>query len=456
MEGTGSDEEDVVCLDRAVLGVDRSSFDDGQNVALYAFAGDVGPVGTALFGDLIEFVDEDDARFFRRFDGFVDDDVHIQAFFQFFFLEDFPGLGDGHLLFLLLFRHDAAQHFLEIVGQFFRRIARQDALEALVLFSHFDFDFPVVHLMGANVFKHLLPAVGLRLFQLLRFFRHFIVVIIAAEEDVHRVLDFFLDGLLRPEDLEDALVGFFFGLFFIALAFLFLDHADGIGHEVADHLFDVAADITDFGVFRRFDFDERRTDELGQAAGDFRLADASRPDEQDILGDDFILHVFTQAFAAPAVAQGDGDGFLGFPLADDVFIQFRHDLFWRQFCFFHENTSFLNFFDNDVVVGVDADIGCNMQGFFSDFPGRQVRVLHEGPCRSQGIVAAGTDGQDAVVRFDDFAVAGNEQDALAVSDQEQGFQLVKDFVGPPVLGQFDGTADEVAIVFVQFFFKVVE
>lgn len=69
MEGTGSDEEDVVCLDRAVLGVDRSSFDDGQNVALYAFAGDVGPVGTALFGDLIEFVDEDDARFFRRFDG---------------------------------------------------------------------------------------------------------------------------------------------------------------------------------------------------------------------------------------------------------------------------------------------------------------------------------------------------------------------------------------------------
>ena len=456
MEGTGSDEEDVVRLDRAVFRIDRGPFDDRQDIALYAFTGNVRPVRVAFFSNLIEFIDEDDARFFRRFNGLVDDDVHVQAFFQFFFFEDVSGLGDGHLLLFLLLRHNAAQHFLEVIGQFFRRISCQDTLETLVLFSHFDFDFPVVHLVGANIFKHLLAAVGLRFFELLRFFRRIVVIIVAAEEDVHRVLDLFLDGFLGPEDLKDALVGFFFRLFFIALAFLFLDHADGVGHEVADHLFDVATDIADFRIFRRFDFDERCADELGQAAGDFCLADTGRADEQDVLGDDFILHVFTQAFAAPAVAQGDGNGFLGFALADDVFIQFRHDLFWRQFCFFHGNTSFLDFFDNDIMVGVDADVGCDVQGLFSDVPGRQVRVLHEGPCRSQGVVAAGTDGQDAVVRFDDFAVAGNEQDALAVCNQEQGFQFVEDLVGPPVLGQFNGTADEVAVVFVQFRFEMVE
>lgn len=129
--------------------------------------------------------------------------------------------------------------------------------------------------------------------------------------------------------MENPFVGFGFGLFFIALAFLFLDHANGIGHEVADHLFDVAADVTDFGVLRRFDLDERRTDKFSQAAGNFRFADTGRADEENILGDDFILHGFAQAFAAPAVAQGNGHGFLSFALAYDIFVQFRHDLFWR-------------------------------------------------------------------------------------------------------------------------------
>lgn len=81
MEGTGSDEEDVVRLDRTVFRIDRGPFDDGQDVALYAFSGDVRPVGVAFFSDLIKFVDEDDSLFFCRFDGFIDDDVHVQAFF---------------------------------------------------------------------------------------------------------------------------------------------------------------------------------------------------------------------------------------------------------------------------------------------------------------------------------------------------------------------------------------
>ena len=42
MEGAGGDEQDVVGLDRAVLGVDGRPLDDRQEVALDALAGDVG------------------------------------------------------------------------------------------------------------------------------------------------------------------------------------------------------------------------------------------------------------------------------------------------------------------------------------------------------------------------------------------------------------------------------
>ena len=65
VEGAGSDKEDVVGLDRPVFRIDRSPFDDRQDVALDPFAGYVGTVGAAFFSNLIEFVDEDDARFFR-------------------------------------------------------------------------------------------------------------------------------------------------------------------------------------------------------------------------------------------------------------------------------------------------------------------------------------------------------------------------------------------------------
>ena len=70
MEGAGGDEQDVVGLDRAVLGVDRRSLDDRQQVALHALARDVRAAARALVaGDLVDLVDEDDARFLGQVDG---------------------------------------------------------------------------------------------------------------------------------------------------------------------------------------------------------------------------------------------------------------------------------------------------------------------------------------------------------------------------------------------------
>ena len=102
--------------------------------------------------------------------------------------------------------------------------------------------------------------------------------------------------------------------------------ADADLDKVADDLFDIAADITDFGEFRRLDLDEGRAGELGQAAGDFRLADAGRADHQDVLRHDFVAQVGIELLAAPAVAQRNRHGALGLVLADDVAVELGDDL----------------------------------------------------------------------------------------------------------------------------------
>ena len=95
--------------------------------------------------------------------------------------------------------------------------------------------------------------------------------------------------------------------------------------EIADDLLDVAADIADLGEFGRLDLDEGRAGEPRQAARDLGLADAGRPDHQDVLRHDFLAHGAFQLLAAPAVAQGDRDGALGVVLADDVAVEFGND-----------------------------------------------------------------------------------------------------------------------------------
>jgi hypothetical protein len=77
MERTGSDEQDVVGLHRAVLGGHVAAFHQRQQVALHALAADVATthVATAL-GHLVDLVDEHDAAA-RRLDGRAADVVLV-------------------------------------------------------------------------------------------------------------------------------------------------------------------------------------------------------------------------------------------------------------------------------------------------------------------------------------------------------------------------------------------
>ena len=100
--------------------------------------------------------------------------------------------------------------------------------------------------------------------------------------------------------------------------------------EIANDLINVAADIADLGELGGLDLDEGRAGELGKASRDLGLADAGRPDHQDILRQHFLAQLIVELLAAPAIAQRNGDGTLGVALADDVAVELRDDLAWGE------------------------------------------------------------------------------------------------------------------------------
>ena len=58
-------------------------------------------------------------------------------------------------------------------------------------------------------------------------------------------------------EVKQALFGIEFGFIGNVFEFFFANHVDGDLNQIADHRFDIAAHITDFGKLRGFDFQER-------------------------------------------------------------------------------------------------------------------------------------------------------------------------------------------------------
>ena len=80
----GGNEQDVVGLDHPVLGVHGRAFDDRQDVALYAFAADVGSMAAFAPRDLVDFVDEDDAGLLHAIDRGAGDAFPCRELLLFF------------------------------------------------------------------------------------------------------------------------------------------------------------------------------------------------------------------------------------------------------------------------------------------------------------------------------------------------------------------------------------
>ena len=177
-------------------------------------------------------------------------------------------------------------------------------------------------------------------------------------------------GVGADQRVDHALLGVELRLGLDLLALGVAHEADAGFEQVADDLIDVAADIADLGELGRLDLDEGRAGELGQAARDLGLADAGRPDHQDVLGQHLLAQLVVELLAAPAVAERDGDRALGVALADDVAVELGDDLAWGEAG--HALSLRLEALDDDVVVGVDADVGGDGHRLARDLLGVEV------------------------------------------------------------------------------------
>src|SRR5690606_1101488 len=70
----------------------------------------------------------------------------------------------------------------------------------------------------------------------------------------------------------------------------------------------------------------------------------------------------------------------------------------------HQTWAGLERFDDVILVGVDAELPGDLQGFLDDVGGGKVGGLQQGTCRRLGVGAARTDGGDAVFGLQDVAV----------------------------------------------------
>ena len=163
---------------------------------------------------------------------------------------------------------------------------------------HFDLDFLVVELAGAQLLAERLLG-GL--------------TGILADQRVDHA---FLCGDLRAGG----------DIFALPLARQQDRHLDQVAHD----LLDVPADVPDLGELGGLDLDERGAGEPGQAARDFRLADAGRADHQDVLGQHLLAQLVVELQAPPAVAQCDRHRPLGVGLADDETVELGDDFAWRK------------------------------------------------------------------------------------------------------------------------------
>src|SRR5436190_11509977 len=144
----GGDEQDVIGAHVAVARLHGRAFDDRQQVALHAFARDVGPGAlAALAGDLVDLVDEDDAVVLDAVERFVHDVVHVDELLQLFVDQNAARLVHVHGPAFLLFGDQLLNHFAEIDVRPFHPLRRLHHFEhGKVLLLDFDLDVALLQL----------------------------------------------------------------------------------------------------------------------------------------------------------------------------------------------------------------------------------------------------------------------------------------------------------------------
>ncbi len=317
-----------------------------------------GPCDAFAAGDLVDLVDEDDARLLDAADRLLGDDVHVDAaWFASSWVSISSASRDAHVLLLGLLRQQVGEELLQVELHLLHALRRQHLDHRRCRLGDLELDHALVELALAQHAAQLVArargvAVGRRGAPSAGCGARAVAAAAGGRGRAPRRRS--RARTLRPCRCSSR-----------------LHHVDRELGEVADHRLDVAADVADLGELRRLDLEERRLRELGEAARDLGLPDAGRADHDDVLRRDLVAQVVRHLLAAPAVAQRDGDGALGVALADDVAVELGDDLArrhrWRRdgsaarsargVAPLPRSPLASQLLDHDLIVGVDADRG---------------------------------------------------------------------------------------------------
>jgi hypothetical protein len=116
----------------------------------------------------------------------------------------------------------------------------------------------------------------------------------------------------------------------------------------------------------------------------------------------------------------------------------------------------LEFLNCKIGVGKDANLAGDAHRFHSEIFRAELGMLDQGTRGSQGEAAAGADGAQTVVRFDDISISGKQKSGFGIRDDEQRFEVAQRAILTPLLGKFDGGFLQIAGMFLELAFETLE
>ncbi len=263
------------------------------------FAGHVAADTAVARANLVNFVEKNDAVVLNCLDRLLRQLIAVEQFVGFFIDQNFVGIGDVDAPRLgapaaELAENIADRNGADLGARHARNLEQRHAAGGL----HLDFDLLVVELAGAQLAAECFFGGG------------------AGAGADQRIEDAAFGRLLRAR----------LNVFSLSLP----GQRDGNLDQIAHDLLDVAADIADFGEFRRFDLEKGCAGKLGQAARDFRFADAGRADHQNVLRQHLFAQPLFQLQSPPAVAQRNGDRPFGIALSDNEAVELGNNFTGRK------------------------------------------------------------------------------------------------------------------------------
>jgi len=236
----------MVGFDHAVAGVDVRSFDNRQQIPLNALARNIGPVLRVSADNLVDFVQENNARLLHAVQRGFGDLVHVNELLRLFGGDDLQGFRHFDVSSFLLLRHHVAQHVFQVEPHVFHAGGGKDldhgaaARLGNLQLHHAFVQLSVVQQFAQLFARRVLFANLLFIQGQSRLFR------INIRQHVAHV---FFRGTGRQQQIQKPVFGNFSGLCLNMILLLGFQHVDGKLHQIAHHGFHVPSHIADFRKF---------------------------------------------------------------------------------------------------------------------------------------------------------------------------------------------------------------